>query len=345
MSVPIERPNDPTPPADNRTVDELLTRDAKRALAHNTALEESGNAGAFGLVPNLLTRFSLIPTKSVGDATSWTRQNDYANVAITAGWRIDPRTRLLSQVRVPRGGMANLALLWVVDQARRNLDRQVDNPERINLGHTLNTYLNSLGVQNGGRNYKLARVALRDVLSASIQLVDSQPRERGGQIHIVDSMLRGDLAATFELWEPNGNELDGFEPHAIASPFLLQLAADSRAVPVRMDVLAQLADSVIAQQALTWLTLKVWTVDVQQTPFQDFTWDELFRNITHSYGSIDKFRTEWKKQLTRVIGYFPDLQPYIDLAAVPEAPSTGNRGQRVIRIKRGARPITPPKSS
>lgn len=334
--------NEPAP--DTGGTGELLPRGVRRAVNHQAGLEATGSEGSFGIVPNALSRFSLIPTKGIGDTTFWTRRNDYANIAITAGVSTDRATGNLVQTRVPRGGLANLALLWLVNQTRQNFVDEVDNPERIDLGHTHATFLTSLGVEKGGRQYKLSRQALRDVLSARITFVDLRVADRGGQSHEVERFRNADLSEEYELWEPNGHELDGFSPYAIVSPFLRRLATDARAIPIRLDVAAQLADSVIAQQALTWLTLETFVLDVQQAEYREYTWDALFRNITHNYASVEKFRAEFKRQVERVLVYFPQLREYIDLAAIPHERQPGSGQHRVIRIRRGARPIVPPKT-
>lgn len=342
MSVPK---NSDQNRAQNSNTEGILTARQARAVEHRANLELEESAGEFGTVPNLLARFSLIPTSGIGEVSSWIRENDSATVLITPG--LAPRTpREPAKLgRVPRGGMANLSFMWMVNQVRQNLARGVDNPQRIDLGETLNAYLNSLGVAKGGNSYRRATQAMREVLAASIQLYDRREiTNANGETAEVENMMRLNVADSYELWQPTGNELEGFRPHAVAGSAMLRLAGDPKSVPMRMDVMAQLADSVIAQQALTWLTLKLWTLDVQGDEFHEFTWDELYRNITHNYGSTEKFRNQWKKQLGRVIEYFPEVREFIDLSAKPVNPLPGSGQQRVIRINRGARPIVAPRS-
>lgn len=337
--------NDPSVPQDTTgTVDDLTSPQSVRALNHLADLEKADSKGVFGTIPNMLARFSLIPAKGVGDATFWTRTNDYARIAITGGAYVDPKTGEIVQGRVPRGGMANLMLMWLIDQMRRNLENHADDPARVELGDNLNQFLRTLGVSVGGRQYVLAMQAMRDVASASIQFVDRSEQDRGGVLHTVDSMIRGDIAESFELWNMTGNELPGFAPHVIGSPFTLKLAGDPRRVPTRFDVHAHMVRSHLGQQAFNWLALEVWRLDVQQHEFHEFTWDHLFRNVTHDYTDPERFRNAWKRQLNQLLELFPGIRPYIDMSAIPENPSTGNRGQRVIRIRRGARPPIEPKS-
>lgn len=341
MSVPNNPEPDSTRPGNQEGI---ITPRQARAVEHRAKLEREESAGEFGTVPNLLARFSLIPTKGVGEVSSWIRENDSATVLITAGLapRVPREPAKLGSV--PRGGMANLSFMWMVNQVRQNLAREVDNPQRIDLGETLNAYLRSLGVSKGGHQYKQATEAMRQVLAASIQLYDRREiTNASGETTEVENMMRLNVADSYELWQPTGNELEGFRPHAVAGSAMLRLAGDPKAVPMRMDVMAQLADSVIAQQALTWLTLKLWTLDVQGDEFHEFTWDELYRNITHNYGSTEKFRDAWKKQLSRVIDYFPDVRKFIDLSAEPSQPIPGSGRKRVIRIRRGAPPIVAPR--
>lgn len=324
--------------------DTLITRQKARALDHNAAIERGDASAKLGTCPNLLARFSLIPSRGIGSVTSWARQNDYATVGVSGGWS-HTSTGKARQLPVPRGGIANLCVFWLVNEVQKNLRYEVDRPERVELGDTLNGFLSRIGSSRGGEQRRVARQSVREVLGAQIQLVKHLTATSADACVDGDYVVNGTLSEEFLLWnsEPGGALPIG--SFATASPFLMQLASAPSAVPVRLDLLAQLADSVLAQQALMWLSLKVWTLDVQGKPSADYEWADLYRNITHSYASEKKFREAFKQQLARAAMFFPDLTEYLDLSAVPDTP-TGSRGgqQRVIRIKRGARPLVAVKS-
>lgn len=319
----------------------LFSRDQARAIEHRAKIADELAQPVYGAIPSLLARFSLIPASTPEPGASfYSRTNDHATVTITPGAVYDPQTRQAVQGTIPGGGLANLSFMWLVNEVRQNLTRQVDSPERVDLGSNLNEYLRLLGISKSGPRYRQAKEALRSVLGASIQLHKFSEETRDGMAGRTHLMARAHVSDSFELWESNGNELDGFRPHVIGSEALLRLASEPGASPGRFDLLAQLANSVLAQQALNWLSLRVWALNISNRQFDEFEWEDFYRNITHDYTRLDDFQRAWKRALARAVDHYPAVRDYLDLAARPSNPGTDAR-RRIVRLRRGAALLIP----
>lgn len=134
-------------------------------------------------------------------------------------------------------------------------------------------------------------------------------------------MMRADIASGFELWQSTGHELEMFQPNVIVSATTLSLAAEAGAAPARLDLHAQLANSSLAQRALNWLSMRVWALNISDRQFDEFEWEDLYRNITHNYTRLDDFQRAWRRAVQRAVAHYPGVRDYIDLQHDPSLES------------------------
>lgn len=339
MSVPDDRLTNTASTNTEGGGGELFSRAERRALDFRASAEASGADKSFQLLPQLAGRFSLLPASAPPiEQREWSRENDYATIAITAGRVFDADSRRWVPGRLPGGGYSNLIMYTLLARVREQADRGED-PRRVDLTPTLNQFANELGLSRGGRQHKRLVEALQATLGASIQLYRADDEVRDGVAGVNLQMLRADIATSYSLWVPQQTALPGMEPFIEVSEFMVEFATAPGAIPVRLDILAQLAGKPLAQQAITWLAREVYVLDLQGKPERIFDWDDLYRNVTHDYTNRDNFQKAWRNAIDQALHFYPSARQFLDLN-YPD-PRDGRR--KVIRLSRGAAPLVQPK--
>ena len=88
---------------------------------------------------------TALPHRSTTE-TVWERQSGDIKLLLESG-----RTSATDSVGLPYGSVARMILLYLQTEAVRTRSREVE------LGRSMNTWLNSMGMGNGGHNYNLVR--------------------------------------------------------------------------------------------------------------------------------------------------------------------------------------------
>ena len=329
MSVPNNNPERPGMGAPIQ-----FSRDELRAIEHRRKLELGEHDEAFGTVFSQSAHFSYFPLAKVQGA-EWVRRNAWGEIAIDAGRIAAPGGS--KRTGVPFGGLPRLLMAYITTEARR-VNAAGGDPSRLDLTGSLNAMVRELGLSEGSRN-RAVMEALESALSARVTFTRTEEDERDGQRgNWLHTMWVPQVATSLKLWVPNQSPLDGFEPYVTLSAEFLQVALDdTKVLPTRLDVLAQLAGKPMAYDVLLWLQNVVYALHRGNLPQRFFSWPELFATTTHEYDRIDNFATYWKRALAEARRYYPDAQ--IELVrGVRGKPGgvTVKRSPLLVPPKRGA---------
>ncbi|NKR14154.1 MULTISPECIES: hypothetical protein [unclassified Paenarthrobacter] len=152
--------------------------------------------------------------------------------------------------------------------------------------------------------------ALESALSARVTFTRTEEDERDGKRgNWLHTMWVPQVATSLKLWVPSQSPLDGFEPYITLSTEFLQTALDdSRVLPTRLDMLAQLAGKPMAYDVLLWLQNVIYALHRGNLRERFFSWPELFAATTHEYTRVNDFTTYWKRALTEALRYYQDAQ-------------------------------------
>lgn len=308
-----------------------FTRDQLRALEHRRKLELGEQDEVFGTVFSQSAHFSYFPLAKV-HGTEWVRQNAWGEVAIDAGRIAAPGGS--KRTGVPFGGLPRLLMAYITTEARR-VNSSGGDPSRLDLTGSLNAMVRELGLSKGSRNHAVME-ALESALSARVTFTRTENATHNGQrgkwLHTV---WVPQVATSLKLWVPSQQPLDGFEPFITLSPEFLEMALDdSRVLPARLDILAQLAGKPMAYDVLLWLQNVVYALHAGNVPERFFSWPELFGTTTHEYTRVDSFATYWKRALAEARRYYPDAQ--VELVR-------GSRGRQGGVIVKRSPLLVPPK--
>lgn len=281
-----------------------LPRDLVRALDHLGSLERGELEERYGVAPSLFAHFGLFPLTAPDEAAPiWTRKNPFGAVSITRGVWMDG-TGAPTLTRYPSGGLPRLFLVDLASELLAANKRGEEHPEVIDLARTLNRYTTErLGLRPGSRN----RAVLDQVIATARSTItfthveyDATTGRRKGSGHDTK------VADGFDLWLPEQEALDGFEPTITLSPGFKQLVLEGQNVPVRRDLLAQLAGKPMAFDILLWLGNVTYWLHRSGKPEAFFDWPYLFATFTHDYTRLDNFSTKWKAALTDAMRYYPN---------------------------------------
>ena len=304
-----------------------LRRDAVRALNHHSANESGPAPENFGTQRAQAAHFSLFPLGRP-KGTSWHRQNPWGWISIQSGLVSTGKSGPPIDAALPGGGLPRLLLAHITTEARRIRDRGGD-PARVDLTGSLRSMTTSLGLKPGSRN-RAVLAQLHATMSARVTFTTEQADVRGGKKgKWQHSVWLPSVARELSLWVPEQQPLDDFEPYITLSPeWLAMILDDSKVVPARLDVLAQLAGKPMAMDVLTWLANVTYALDQGRQASRIFFWQDLYQEFTHDYDRLTHFRAKWRTALVEALRYYPGAQ--VD----PEHPHPTDQRQTVVKVTR-----------
>lgn len=282
-----------------------LPRDLVRALDHLGSLERGELEERYGVAPSLFAQFGLFPLTAPDEgAPLWTRENPFGEVSITRGVAVNDAGKA-ALTRYPSGGLPRLFLVDLASEVLAAHRRGDQHPEVIDLGHTLTRYTTErLGLRKGSRN----RAVLDQITAtarATITLTTTGTDARTGRRKAI-AWDAPKVADQYELWLPEQDALEGFEPSITLSPAFVKLVLEGQRVPVRRDLLAQLAGKPMAFDVMLWLGGITYWLQRAGKPEAFFEWPYLFATFTHDYKRLDNFVTKWSAALTDAMHYYPE---------------------------------------
>jgi hypothetical protein len=301
----VSVPNENHPEQHDMSAPIEFSRDELRAIEHHRKLELGEQDEVFGTVFSQSAHFSYFPLAKV-QGTEWVRRNAWGEIAIDAGRIAAPGGS--KRTGVPFGGLPRLLMAYITTEARR-VNAGGGDPSRLDLTDSLNAMVRELGLTKGSRN-RAVMEALESALSARVTFTRTEEDERDGKRgNWLHTMWVPQVATSLKLWVPSQSPLDGFEPYITLSTEFLQTALDdSRVLPTRLDMLAQLAGKPMAYDVLLWLQNVINALHRGNLRERFFSWPELFAATTHEYTRVNDFTTYWKRALTEALRYYQDAQ-------------------------------------
>ena len=135
--------------------------------------------------------------------TVWERQSGDVKLLLESG-----RTSATELIGLPYGSVARMILLYLQTEAVRTRSRDVE------LGRSMNTWLNSMGMGNGGHNYNLVREQSRRLSLCRLTFLRVSAKQtfitNGSFVH--DAILPNDDTDDYQLqfWKPCVRLDEGF---------------------------------------------------------------------------------------------------------------------------------------
>lgn len=224
---------------------------------------------------------TALPHKRLAEPV-WIR--DSANIRLRVESGADADGEL---VGVPYGSIARMILLYLQSEAVKTRSREVE------LGKSMNAWLRTMDIDNGGKSYKLVREQSRRlslcrltfyrVGVASTQITNGSfvrnailPNENGGE--------------QLSLWREVVRLDEDFYKSLIEHP-----------MPVQEAAIRKLGGRSMAIDVYVWLAYRLHSLE-RPTPV---SWVALFNQFGAGFGLIRKFRVTFKENLALALAAYP----------------------------------------
>jgi Plasmid encoded RepA protein len=216
----------------------------------------------------------------------WERQSGDVKLLLESG-----RTSATDAIGLPYGSIARMILLYLQTEAVKTRSREVE------LGRSMNTWLNSMGMGTGGRNYQLVREQSRRISLCRLTFFRSTAK----QTFITNgSFVRNAILPSddhdddqFHFWKPSVCLDEGFYKSLIEHP-----------LPVREAAIRSLGHRSMAIDVYLWLAYRL---HVLSKPIM-LTWKNLAGQFGAGFNDVKNFKKKFKEPLLLALAAYPDAR-------------------------------------
>jgi hypothetical protein len=229
---------------------------------------------------------TALPHRATAE-TVWERQSGDIKLLLESG-----RTSATESIGLPYGSVARMILLYLQTEAVRTRSRDVE------LGRSMNTWLNSMGMGNGGHNYNLVREQSRRLSLCRLTFLRVSAKQtfvtNGSFVH--DAILPNedtDDDNQLQFWKPCVRLDEGFYTSLIEHP-----------LPVREAAIRSLGHRSMAIDIYLWLAYRL---HVLEKPIK-LTWHNLASQFGSGFADIKNFKKKFKEPLALALAAYPDAK-------------------------------------
>jgi hypothetical protein len=248
---------------------------------------------------------TALPHKSVQDLV-WTRQGGEVKLRIESGTDANDRS-----VGLPYGAIARIILLYLQTEAVRTRSREVE------LGRSMYHWLKSLGIDDGGKNYRLVREQARRLSLCRLTFyhVSGAATFVTNGSFVRDAIIPTRDDAQLQLWREAVRLDEGFYKSLVEHP-----------LPLREAAIREVASRSMAIDVYVWLAYRLHRLS-RPTPI---TWKALHGQFGAGFQHVRQFRAKFKGPLALALSAYPEARVDFDDAGVLLHPSTPPVPERTI---------------
>jgi hypothetical protein len=299
--------------------------EATRSLS-NTKAERVAAEAAFSVLTDETQRIGIIHAGFAMTALPhratveniWQRQSGDVKLLLESG-----RTSATESVGLPYGSIARMILLYLQTEAVKTRSRDVE------LGRSMNTWLNSMGMGTGGRNYNLVREQSKRLSLCRLTFLRETAKQtfvtNGSFVH--DAILPNEDSDDdqLQLWRPSVRLDEGFYKSLIEHP-----------LPVREAAIRSLGHRSMAIDIYLWLAYRLHLLEKSVK----LTWHNLADQFGSGFADIKNFKKKFKDPLLLALAVYPDAKVELEdggLRLYPSRPPVeplggGSTKVRVARL-------------
>jgi hypothetical protein len=254
---------------------------------------------------------TALPHKAI-DETIWVRQGGSIKLRIESGRDIADRL-----VGLPFGAIARVILLYLQSEAVRTRSREVE------LGRSMNHWLTTMGIDNGGKTYRLVREQSRRLSLCRLtfyRVTDEATIVTNGSF-VRDAILPSQDSNQLLLWREAIRLDEGFYQSLIDHP-----------LPVREAAIREISNRSMAIDVYVWLAYRLH----QLTKTTPISWKALHDQFGGGFQHVRQFKAKFKEPLTLALAAYPEAVVEVDDAGVrlhPSAPPVSERRPGVTRVR------------
>ena len=224
-------------------------------------------------------------TKSV-----WQRQGGQITLLVESG--LDSSKR---PIGVPYGSIARMIVLYLQTQAVKTRSREVE------LGGSMNAWLNTMGITVGGKTYRLVREQSRRISRCRLtffrRISNAELVTNGAFVRDAILPLDPESATQLPLWQERVRLDEGFYQSLIEHP-----------LPLREAAIRQISNRSMAIDLYVWLAYRL---HILSAPVE-VGWPALRRQFGEGYSELQFFRRDVLPPLKLALAVYPEARVGID---------------------------------
>ncbi len=244
----------------------------------------------------------------------WTREGGFVRLRVESGRDVEG-----TEVGIPFGSVARLILLYLQSEAIRTRSREIE------LGRSMNHWLKTMGVDNGGKNYKIVREQSKRISLCRLtfyRTCGSATAVTNGSF-VRDAIIpSSDSSDQSMLWQEVVRLDEGFYQSLV-----------DHAMPLQETAIKQLAGKSAAIDIYIWLAYRLRSLQ-ERTPI---SWAALYQQFGAEYAHIRQFRARFRAPLALALAAYPAArveESDTGLILYPSDPPIATKGivgSRVVR--------------
>ena len=237
---------------------------------------------------------AALPHRRLADDETWQLSTEKVTLLVEPGKRLADGRPV--PVGVPYGSRARLIMLYLQTEAVRTRSREVE------LGRSMNGWLTTMGVNNGGKGYSLVREQSRRL--SLCRLTFFATSDEGLQL------TNGGFVRNAILpWRPNddGTQLSLWRERVwLDEAFYASLL--EHPLPVREAAIRGLAHRSMAIDLYVWLAYRLWKLKrLQRVP-----WAALYGQFGAGFTRVRAFRQHIREPLALALAAYPEARVEVD---------------------------------
>ena len=255
---------------------------------------------------------TALPHKAIGE-TIWVRQGGNIKLRLESGMDAEDKV-----VGLPFGAIARIILLYLQTEAVRTQSREVE------LGRSMNHWLTTMGIDNGGKTYRLVREQSRrlSLCRLTFYRVTEEATIVTNGSFVRDAILPSRNNEQLQLWREAIRLDEGFFQSLIDHP-----------LPVREAAIREIGHRSMALDVYVWLAYRLH----QLARPTAITWKALHDQFGGGYQHIRQFKAKFKEPLSLALAAYPEAVVDVSDSGVrlhPSAPPIPERrGGSVTRVR------------
>lgn len=248
---------------------------------------------------------AALPHKDI-QTSVWIRQGGPVKLRVESG--VDAQD---VPVGVPFGSIARMILLYLQSEAVKTRSRDIE------LGRSMNQWLTTMGIDNGGKTYRLVREQSKRLSLCRLTFyrqTDNATLVTNGSF-VRDAILPTRASDQLPLWREAVRLDEGFYQSLIEHP-----------MPVREAAIREIGHRSMAIDVYVWLAYRLHQLD-RPTPV---TWAALHGQFGAGYAQIRQFRAKFKEPLALALAAYPEAHVAADDSGLILHPSPSPVPQRAL---------------
>lgn len=256
-----------------------------------------------------------LPHKRLEDHEPWERKGPRITLLVEPGHLYEAGERRL--FGVPYGSRARLILIYLQTQAMRT------NCPEIELGRSMRAWMERMGIQTGGKNYREIREQANRISACRLTFHWSGGDGRAAGFR-KDNIVEGGIQLYDQADDQPRLWVDTVR---LSDSYFRELKDHS--VPLLESAIRQISNQSLAIDIYTWLAFRLHVLD-EDTPI---TWAALHGQFGSGYKELRQFRARFTQSLKSALAVYPEARVMVSEHGLTLIPSPSPVRERLSLIR------------